>query len=221
MSTQKETSKNIHEAHAAYRGNRILFAIKSKGPISTAVLAKTLNMTAEAARQQVQKLLAEGLIVGHELPQQGPGRPRQSWIVTTAGQRCFPDTHAQLTEQLIHSVRQLFGEAGLDKLIDQKSQTTLVQYQEWCTGTTLSERVHQLAHIRDDEGYMARIVQEKHEWLLIEDHCPICAAAQACQAFCRSELQLFQEILGPNALVVREQHLLNQGHRCVYRITPI
>jgi predicted ArsR family transcriptional regulator len=28
--------------------------------------------------------------------------------------------------------------------------------------------------------------------LLIENHCPICAAAEACQGFCRSELEVFQ-----------------------------
>ncbi|MBP6116100.1 MAG: MarR family transcriptional regulator [Neisseriaceae bacterium] len=221
MSDSIYTSKSLENHHARYRGNKVLFAIKTKGPIATATLAQTLGMTAEAARQQVQKLVAEGLIAGQQVPQQGAGRPSQSWVVTAAGHRCFPDTHAQLTEQLIQSVRQLFGEAGLEKLIEQKAQTTRLQYQSLCSGATLFERLQQLTNIRNDEGYMARLEQEQHEWLLIEDHCPICVAAQACQGFCRAELELFQDILGPDAHVVREQHLLSQGNRCVYRITPL
>lgn len=221
MSTLNYTSENLANKHSGYRPNKVLFAIKTKGPIATATLAKNLGMTAEAARQQVQKLLSEGLIEGHQAPSEGVGRPRQNWVVSTAGNRCFPDTHAQLTEQLIQTIRQLFGEAGLDRLIAQREQDARLLYQRHCVSNDLSERLTQLAHIRSDEGYMARIEQQGPEWLLIEDHCPICVAAQTCQGFCRSELQLFQEVVGPNAEVVREQHLLSKGVRCVYRITPI
>jgi len=42
--------------------------------------------------------------------------------LTEAGNARFPDTHAQLTIKLIGSVRQLFGEAGLDKLITQRER---------------------------------------------------------------------------------------------------
>jgi predicted ArsR family transcriptional regulator len=66
---------------------------------------------------------------------------------------------------------------------------------------------------------MARVEKEDRDWLLIEDHCPICAAAQSCQGFCRSELQLFREVLGAEASVTREEHLLAGARRCVYRIS--
>jgi predicted ArsR family transcriptional regulator len=65
---------------------------------------------------------------------------------------------------------------------------------------------------------MARAERDSRDWLLIEDHCPICVAAQACQGFCRAELELFREVLGTDAQVVREQHLLAGARRCVYRI---
>lgn len=221
MSDPNYTSNNLVNHPSGYRPNKVLFAIKTKGPIATATLAQALGMTAEAARQQVQKLLADGLIVGHQAINQGAGRPRQSWVVTPAGNRCFPDTHAQLSEQLIHSVRLVFGEEGLEKLIVQREQEARALYQQRCHSPDLAERLRQLAEVRSDEGYMARVEPADDAWLLIEDHCPICVAAQACQNFCRSELQLFQEIIGNKAQVVREQHLLNQGSRCVYRITPV
>lgn len=221
MSHSNETSKNLANAVAEHRGNRVLFTIKTKGPIATAALASSLGLTVEAARLQVQKLLAAGLINGQHTPSEGAGRPRQSWVVSTAGQRCFPDTHAQLTEQLIQSIRQLFGEEGLERLILQKTEATQKLYQQHCTSTDLAERLQQLTDIRSDEGYMAHLEADQATWLLVEDHCPICVAAQACQGFCRAELQLFQDIVGPNAHVSREQHLLSQGTRCVYRITPL
>jgi len=100
--------------------DRILFFIKTKGPASTATLAQAFDMTPEAARQQVQKLAAAALIEGQQEAIAGVGRPRQNWALTEAGNRRFPDTHAQLTVQLIGSIRQLFGEDGMDRLIAQR-----------------------------------------------------------------------------------------------------
>ena len=54
--------------------------------------------------------------------------------------------------------------------------------------------------------------------LLVENHCPICVAAKACQGFCRSELALFRETLGKDVSVVRDEHIVSGARRCVYRI---
>ena len=215
------TSKRLDNSEVPQTTERILYFIKTKGPVSTATLAKTLDMTGEAARQQVQKLVAAGLIEGRQEAQVGAGRPRQNWVLTEAGNARFPDTHAQLTIKLIGSVRQLFGEAGLDKLISQREEESRSAYALACSAPDLPTRLRQLAAVRDEEGYMARVEADGDDWLLIEDHCPICAAARTCQGFCRSELQLFQEVVGPGASIVREQHLLANAMRCIYRISPL
>jgi predicted ArsR family transcriptional regulator len=198
--------------------DRILFFIKTKGPASTSALAQSFDMTPEAARQQVQKLAAAGLIEGQQEAIAGVGRPRQNWALTEAANRRFPDTHAQLTVQLIGSIRQLFGEDGMDRLIAQREADSRTLYTAARAGRTLPERLKRLAALRTDEGYMARVERDGRDWLLIEDHCPICAAARTCQGFCRSELRLFQEVVGDDATATREQHLLAGAHRCVYRI---
>lgn len=202
---------------------RILFRLKTRGPASTAELARELGMTSEAARQQVQKLVAEALIAGHQASAAPrAGRPRQDWDLTAAGHARFPDSHAQLTVQLIASIRQLFGEQGLDKLIGQREEEMRSDYQRHCAGiTSLPKKLEKLAEIRSAEGYMARVEKEGKDWLLVEDHCPICAAAQTCQGFCRSELQLFSEVVGEEARVTRQEHLPAGGRRCVYRIVRI
>jgi predicted ArsR family transcriptional regulator len=61
-------------------------------------------------------------------------------------------------------------------------------------------------------------MQGDGRFLLIENHCPICAAAKTCQGFCRSELELFQAAFGADMSVTRQEHLLSGGRRCVYRI---
>jgi predicted ArsR family transcriptional regulator len=57
--------------------------------------------------------------------------------------------------------------------------------------------------------------------LLVENHCPICAAARACQNFCRSELDVFRRVLGPDVQVERVEHQLAGARRCAYRIVSL
>jgi predicted ArsR family transcriptional regulator len=199
---------------------RMLMRLKTQGPASTATLAQELDITAEAARLQVQKLLAEGLIMGSAQAASGAGRPRQHWELSEAGYARFPDAHKELTVQLIGSIRTLFGEQGMDKLIAQRENEMRGHYLQACAGlSSLKSRVERLAGLRNAEGYMARVEKQGKDWLLIEDHCPICAAARSCQGFCRSELDLFREVLGSEARVEREDHLLSGARRCVYRVS--
>lgn len=60
---------------------------------------------------------------------------------------------------------------------------------------------------------------EDGSFVLIENHCPICAAASTCQSFCRAELTVFREVL--QAKVERTEHILHQARRCAYRVQPL
>lgn len=200
---------------------RMLEAIKRLAPAGTSALAKALAMSGEAARQQINRLQELGLVAGEQERPLGAGRPRQVWRLTEAGQRYFPDAHAQLSVQLIQSVRQLFGEGGLEQLIAAREAEARARYRAAGSAACLVDRMRQLAEIRTQEGYMARVVEQDDALLFIEDHCPICAAAKVCQGFCRSEQQLFQEIAGPAVQVLRGEFVPEGGNRCTYRVIPI
>lgn len=61
---------------------------------------------------------------------------------------------------------------------------------------------------------------EDGAFLLIESHCPICAAARSCQGLCRSELAVCRAVLGSDVRVERSEHVLAGARRCAYRIVP-
>jgi predicted ArsR family transcriptional regulator len=68
---------------------------------------------------------------------------------------------------------------------------------------------------------MAEVVEapDGAGWLLVENHCPICAAAALSPGLCRAELRAFQEALGPGAHVERTEHIVAGARRCAYRVT--
>ena len=198
---------------------RLLYLLKTRGPQQSAEAGEMLGMTAEAARQQLTKLASAGLVETYS-QSRGVGRPSQFWMLTQAGHNRFPDTHSTLTVQLLDTVRHAFGEQAIDRLIDLREQASRENYlRELKDAPELKERVARLASLRSLEGYMAEYEELADGTLLfIENHCPICAAAAACQGFCRAELTVFSEVL--NAKVERTEHILNGARRCAYTITP-
>ena len=94
--------------------------------------------------------------MAHVTSAAGVGRPRLTWSLTAKGHGRFPDTHAQMTVELIEAVRSEFGEAGLARLIDRRERAMAVQYQQRLRGAgSLAERIERLAALRSAEGYMA------------------------------------------------------------------
>jgi predicted ArsR family transcriptional regulator len=212
-------SSNRLENKPRPTSDRLLLFLKTRGPKKAADLAQATGITGEAARQQLLRLAADGLVEATTEPH-GVGRPAQVWHLTAAGNARFPDAHAELTAQLIQSIRTELGEEVLDRLIDSRSAESRAAYAKALAGAAdLGEKVARLAAARTREGYMAEARPERDGYLLIENHCPICVAATACQGFCRAELETFQAVLGPDAEVERTEHIVQGDRRCAYRVS--
>lgn len=199
---------------------RVLMALKMRSGLSSGAIGQELGITGEAARQQLLRLAQEGLVEAMA-SSTGVGRPTQLWSLTPAAQSRFPDTHAALTVQLLELVETTLGPNALDAVITARETLTREAYEAAVADKTdLKSRTAALVDLRTREGYMAEWREEPDgSLLLIENHCPICAAATACQGFCRAELDVFRSILGPGAQIEREDHIVSGGRRCSYRIT--
>lgn len=202
--------------------DHILFLLKTRGPSTAQQLAEHLQLTSMGVRRHLEQGQEKGLLLTEDRADK-VGRPARYWLLSEAGHARFPDRHSELTVQLIAQVRTLFGEAGLDKLISAREQTSEASYARRMVGSkNLSQKIAKLVEARDAEGYMAQMEKQPDgSFLLIENHCPICAAATECQGFCRSELDVFRRTLGPGNTIERVEHVLAGARRCVYRIKPV
>ena len=199
----------------------LLNRLKLSGAQTAPALAKNLGVTPMAVRLHLYDLADEGLIDFNE-HKQGRGRPAKFWSLTEKSQNIFPDAHQSLAVDLITSIKNTLGQKGLDAVVTAHSQSQLANYQTKLAGeTSLSARLGGLAELRSNEGYMASARQDGPDWLLSENHCPICAAAKACTKLCANELWVFSEVLGPDVSIEREEHILGGARRCQYRIKTI
>src|SRR5262245_56524314 len=198
----------------------IVHLLKQEGALDAQTLAARLHLSAMAVRQHLYALQDEHLVTYHEVPRP-IGRPAKLWQLTSAADRLFPEAYAELTVSLLTSVSEAFGAAGLERLLDVRTRQQIAVYDQQMAGQdTLPQRVAALAALRTDEGYMAEVqAQEDGSFLLIEKHCPICAAAVACTGLCGKELEVFRAVLGQDAVVERTEHLLVGARRCAYRVS--
>ena len=200
----------------------ILAQLKNQGAMTSGDLAQLLDMTSMGARQHLLRLEKKELVNSFS-QKAAVGRPKLLWQLTAKANARFPDRHADLTIQIIDSVKDIFGEEGLNKLIVEREKNILLQYQQALDECDdLLSKVIKLSELREAEGYMATIEKIScGEYLLIENHCPICSAANSCRNFCRSELTIFQQCFGKDYIVERDEYLLSGGRRCTYRIKEL
>ena len=207
------------KAHKVSRRS-ILEHLKVSGGLLADDLAARLGISAMGVRQHLYELEAEGLITHSEEPRP-IGRPAKRWRLTPAADRFFPDAHQDLAVDLIASMTEAFGTEGLQKLLAVRTKSQTVAYQRALKGArSLKSRLEALAARRTAEGYMAEVQRQgPDDYLLIENHCPVCSAARICQGLCASELDVFRAVLGSDAQVERTDHILAGARRCAYRVT--
>jgi predicted ArsR family transcriptional regulator len=198
----------------------IVHLLKQEGALDAQTLAARLHLSAMAVRQHLYALQDEHLITYNEVPRP-IGRPAKLWQLTPAADRLFPEAYAELTVSLLTSVTEAFGAAGLERLLDVRTRQQIATYGQQMAGQdTLQQRVETLAAMRTDEGYMAEVqAQADGSFLLLEKHCPICAAAVACTGLCGKELEVFRAVLGQDVTIERTEHMVVGARRCAYRVS--
>ena len=204
----------------AHRGRRaILEQLKRAGPQDAQSLAALQGVSAMAIRQHLYDLQAEGLVDFIEEPRP-VGRPAKLWRLTAAANAFFPNGYADLTIGLIDAMKDVFGEAGMEKLLSKRARQQVADYRARLNpARSLKRKLEILAGLRTEEGYMAEVQTKGRDgYLLVENHCPICEAAATCTGLCAMELEVFQEALGDEVTVRRSDHILAGARRCAYEV---
>ena len=196
---------------------KVVFYLKTAGPLTARELAERLGVTAIAVRQHLQGLEAEGLVDRSE--RRGRvGRPAHEWTLTPAAERRCPDRHRDLLVGLLGAVRQVFGEDGLRDLLKAWTDGEAGRSAAFVSKSdSLATRLEALTALRRDQGYMAEChAADDGTFHFVENHCPIADAARECAGICECELLVLEAILG--AEVERIEHIGAGDRRCAYRI---
>ena len=199
----------------------VLFAVRRLGDTSVDDVARDLDMTVSGARQHLTALVDHGLVDADELPRGAGerGRPQLSYHVTELADAVFPKAYGALTNELLGYLDD--EDAGtVDRLFARRRETRIANARQRLGGKrSLRAKVHELAAILDDDGYLATAESiGRGRFRVIEHNCAIAAVAQRYGQACSSEIDFIRAVL-PEATVERVQHMRQGDRRCAYEIT--
>ena len=198
---------------------KVLEALVADGEATARELAERLEVTPVAVRQHLTALAAAGL-ASAESVDSGIGRPASRWRATHAAQGSLVDGHAALSAELLKALQ---DEGLADRVLERRTAQQLERYGSMAESVAdLGSKIHALARLRSEEGYMATTFTADDGTLcLAENHCPLKCAVDSCLGLCTAELELFRQYVGPDVRVERTEHIGSGDRRCVYRFVPV
>jgi predicted ArsR family transcriptional regulator len=200
----------------------ILLHLRQAGPSSPDTIATALEASRTGVLQQLHALEEAGL-VSHAAEKHGVGRPRHVYDVTADAQGLFPTDYGGFASGLVKAIEAVGGDDLVEQVFSARRRQIGDRIERRMAErlpdeATLADRVHVLAVLQNQAGYLAEaLVGEDGQLRLREHNCAIDKIARRTTAPCEAELALFQELLGPG--VVRESHIAS-GDRCCSYLVP-
>lgn len=194
----------------------ILSMLKTQGTLSVQDIAKQLGITEMAVRRHIHSMEKDNLLEA-KLVRQAMGRPTSMYTLSPQADELFPKKYMQLTLDLLDELLEDQGQAQIERLFEGRQDKLEARYQSRMQAKSLGDRVAELAHIQNENGYMVEWSELGEDaYQLSEHNCPIAQVANTFQQACQCELALFRNLLDAN--VERTECLAKGANKCVYII---
>jgi predicted ArsR family transcriptional regulator len=196
----------------------ILLTLKRDGEVDLETLARGLHLSKMAVYRHVKNLEEAGLIE-RSAKRNGVGRPRLALKLAPGASSIFPKAYASITCAVLEFIEKKMGREAVEAALRSRQASVLPEYERRVRSDDLGERVHELAVIRDQEGYMAEVRGgAKGRYELFEYNCPIVAVAEKYGEACEVENDLFRRVL--KADVDTTHRVVAGDHVCRFLIKP-
>lgn len=192
----------------------LLQLLKELGPRTATELAAAVGISAVAVRKHLDALEREGAVTV-ELVHQPIGRPVYRYALAAGADSYFPQRHRELLIALLQ-VLERERPHDLPRLLEAANAATLERYAAQLTGKPLHEQVVELARLRNEDGYLAKVGSEGNTLVLREYHCPIRDVAGQFPAACRCEADMFAALL--DGRIESVATVIDGAPACEYRV---
>ncbi len=200
---------------------QVLDLLKTNGRMTVKQLSEALGITPMGVRQHLDGLFKEHLVT-FEWLRAGRGRPSQIFSLTPKGDELYPRNYGALALSVLNELKDMGGNEVVDQIFARRTAKMKEQYGKHLAELSLEERVEELARIRDSEGYLATFEKvDDNTYRILERNCPVNLVASQFPHACRHEQALFQQLLGDDVIVQREDHIVAGDHQCRYLIKRI
>ncbi len=202
-----------HRLDDSPRG-QIIKLLQRHGPMGIKEMRRALGVSDTAIRQQLQRLIADGLVTSQKASSKGRGRPGRMYVLTDQARHLFACECETLALALYNELLLDQGPEVVQRLLDRVGQKLAAQYRAQVQGRALQERVRMYARLLDERGIMAEVAEEDDGFVLHEFNCPYHELASAHTEICEMEQKMLSDVLGAE---VELTHKIVEGHhRCSF-----
>lgn len=175
---------------------QILILLKREGEMDLAALAKELKITKMGVLNHIKELEAMEIIERYN-KREGVGRPRLAIRLSKNASDIFPKAYSSITTSMLDFINDNMGRNSVYDALKKRQKDVFSEYEKGVGKGTLKEKLHNLAKIRDQEGYMVELktLPGKDRFELLEFNCPILAVADKYDESCTVEMELFEDLL--------------------------
>jgi predicted ArsR family transcriptional regulator len=198
----------------------ILLHLRRVGPSVPDAISSAIGSSRSGVAQQLRALDTAGLVTRTSV-RHGVGRPRHLYDITPDAQGLFPSNYDGLATGLLAAILEVGGETLVEDVFAARRRQAEARLRQRMDaslppGAPLADRVHELARLQDELGYVSEARVDADGIRLLEHNCAVLDVARGMPVACRTELELFREVLGVD--LVRERHIAAGDRCCEYRI---
>jgi len=195
---------------------RIVMLLKKHGGMTTEQLSRLLKITPMGIRQHLLALEKRG-IINYELKKGGIGRPGFIYRLTEESDNIFPKSYHKLLLDLFEEMEKREGTKKIDEIFRwRKAKLLKERHGRIKDLTTMREKVHAMADILEDDGYLVEYDEDSDNYYIRQYNCPLSVIAKRYKQCCRYELQMYRDLFSKK--VTRDGCIAEGDNACVYSI---
>ncbi|HPU05207.1 MAG TPA: MarR family transcriptional regulator [Thermogutta sp.] len=197
---------------------RVVKLLVGNTPKSVADLIREMKVTRTAVTEQLNELVAAGLVERQMQRLPGRGRPRHVYSATPGALLLLLSKNQEMVlPNIWRAIREVGGPKLLGEVIKQVSRWLAEHYRKQITATTPAERVLQLVEILREEGVLVDIQEENGRYTIRQRSCPYIMMYEENRAACLLDQETFALVLGGPVRQVACRH--DGAPCCVFEVT--
>jgi len=178
-------------------GLRIVKLLVGHPPKTVASLIRATGVTRTAVTEQLNDLVAAGLIERSIERLKSRGRPRHVYRATDAALLLFSNDQQFLMSALWRAIFDICGEDMAKKVLKRVSRAMTDYYSQQITAKKPQERLRQLIALFADAGELIELAENHNgHWTLHRRSCPFASMADTRQSVCRIDQEMISAIVG-------------------------
>ncbi len=196
---------------------KILFLLKTHGPMTVRMLSETLGVTPMGIRRHLTSLELDKLVM-HRQEHKPVGRPTYYFNLTEEAENLFPKRYDTLALHLLEVIQDEYGEEGVNAVAEKAIHREMEGVADALGSKTGAQRVEALVNFLDQHGFISSWKEtEPGTFEIYQYNCPFLAVSLRFPMLCNPMPIMLKELF-PGA-DIEVTSICTEGTNGLYRIS--